>query len=194
MNSNAETSSFRFNASKVFLTYPQCNLSVQQLLEGLASIKEIKYYAIAQERHEDGNPHLHALCQFSSKINTVNQAYFDIQGFHPNIQRPRNIKDVLTYIKKDGEYISTWPEKRGYDEILSEATDEKSFLSLVKENDSKNFVLNHEKLEYFANKFYKKPTSPLKQIANPQPWRLPSNINDWLSTEFPKTGIYYNYN
>lgn len=166
---------------------------MQQLLEGITSIKEVKYYAIAQEQHQDGQPHLHALCQFNTKVNTTNPGYFDIQGFHPNIQKPRNVKDVLTYIKKDGKYISTWPNKRGYDEIIAEATDETSFMELIKEADPKNFVLNHEKIEYFANKFFKKPASPLKQIANPQPWNLPSQILEWLSSDFTSRGINIHY-
>lgn len=187
---NVTENNFRYNASKVFLTYPQCRLSMQELLAGITAIKEVKYYTIAQERHENGEPHLHALFEFNTKVSTRNPAYFDVQGHHPNIQKPKNLKNVLAYIKKEENFISTWPEKRGYNEIIAEAKDEKEFLELVRENDAKNFVLNHEKIEYFANKFYARPESPIKEIANPQPWKLPPNIENWLSTEFPKTGIF----
>lgn len=186
--------SFRYNARKVFLTYPRCDLSMQDMLEGLASIRPYQQHCISQENHADGGRHLHVLLQYSTPVNTTNERYFDVQGYHPNITKPRDVKDVLKYIKKDGNFLEDWPVKRGYAEILSEATDKKNFMSLMKDNQPKDFVLNQERIEYYADKYYERPPSPYQQIFEPQPWRLPSEINDWVSNEFPKQGILLYYN
>jgi len=195
MTPNAtEERRFRYNARKVFLTYPRCDLSMQDMLEGLASIRPYQQHCISQENHADGGRHLHVLLQYSTPINTTNERYFDVQGYHPNITKPRDVKDVLKYIKKDGNFLEDWPVKRGYAEILSEATDKENFMSLMRENQPKDFVLNQERIEYYADKYYERPPSPYQQIFEPQPWRLPSQINDWVSTEFPKQGILLYYN
>jgi len=64
---------FRFCACKVFLTYPQCSLSIEDLLAEIQKLGQIRHYCISQEQHEDGAKHLHGLIQFASKIDTRNR-------------------------------------------------------------------------------------------------------------------------
>lgn len=95
---------FRLNARNFSLTYPQCNVSKEELLEHLKSFKPI-YICCAHEEHEDGSPHLHATIRFQAKKDIKNERIFDYQGFHPNIQTTRNIKAWTTYIKKDEDFV-----------------------------------------------------------------------------------------
>ena len=75
------------DARFVLLTYAQCgSLHGQQVVEhlynhvGAASV-------VYREQHADGGEHLHAFVAFerpfSSRVTTV----FDVEGFHPNIER-----------------------------------------------------------------------------------------------------------
>lgn len=97
---------FRINARSVFLTYPQCPLSKEELLTFLCTLKyEAQYVIVCMEKHKDGTPHLHALINFQKKIDLQNQRFFDINGYHPNIQTTKNINASITYIKKCGDYI-----------------------------------------------------------------------------------------
>lgn len=96
---------FRFNAATIFLTYPQCNLTREALLEQLQAIFEIKDYVIAQETHQDGSPHLHAFLKFERKINKRTADFADVLGFHPNITAPRSIKAVITYVEKVSDFV-----------------------------------------------------------------------------------------
>jgi len=93
---------FRLQTSTLFLTYPRCDISKETLLEKLQEVLSIADYAISKELHQDGTPHLHAFIKLSSKLNTRDPRYLDVDGHHPNITRPRSIKAVVDYILKDG--------------------------------------------------------------------------------------------
>lgn len=111
---------FRLNAKSVFLTYPQCNLSKQDLKEALVDMKlPIFACAIAQERHEDGSPHLHCLLVFNKKVDFSDARKFDVNGFHPNIQATRNQQASLMYLCKDDpnpliENLDMFPNPVGF--------------------------------------------------------------------------------
>lgn len=111
LNSNK---AFRFCASTVFLTYPQCHLSKEYVLEYFKNSFSIKSALISHEFHKDHGSHLHAWFQFAKKINSRNPRLFDIQGFHPNIgydktngkkNKKRSKIDIFKYITKDGDFI-----------------------------------------------------------------------------------------
>lgn len=186
---DAEASSYRLNTRTVYLTYAQCPLEMSNMLEKLRTLKDYIHYAICREQHDDGNYHLHCMLQYATPVNTRNSRYFDIEGYHPNVQSARRPKDVLAYIRKDGTFLDNWPTKRNYGEILNECTNYESFMNAMKDNQPKDYILHQDKLEYFAEKFYKRPPSPYEQIPNAQPWTLTDDINKWVSTEFTKTGI-----
>jgi len=96
------SSKFRINAKSVFLTYPQCDLTNQFLMNHLASLKyECDYIITCEEKHADGSPHMHAVLKFKKKVDIRNEAFFDISGFHPNIQTTKNINASINYCKKD---------------------------------------------------------------------------------------------
>ena len=52
-----------FKAKQLFLTYPQCPLPREELMEHIQTslqAKDVKEVVIGQETHKDGNLHLHA--------------------------------------------------------------------------------------------------------------------------------------
>lgn len=114
---------FSFNAKRVYLTYPRCPLSKEVLIEELGKIKPITYYAVCNEVHQDGTPHLHAVIHYSEKVHRKDVRAFDVLGHHPNIKKVPNNHDlsrIIEYITKDGSFISTFPDRRGKLEILAE--------------------------------------------------------------------------
>ena len=102
---NAETNSFRYNARKVFLTYPRCDIPMPEMLEELTNIKAYKNYCIGQEQHEDQGLHLHVVLIYSTPVNTRTNRFWDIRGHHPNIQKPQDVENCIKYCKKDGNYL-----------------------------------------------------------------------------------------
>lgn len=101
----------RFQAKGWLLTYPQCGLSKETVLDALRSHGEIVEYVVCIEKHTDGSPHLHAFVKYSKKISyypKTNSSKFDIEGFHGNYQVAKSWKRCERYCKKDGDYISSF--------------------------------------------------------------------------------------
>lgn len=97
---------FRFCARTVFLTYPKCDMSLQDAQKILVGMMDpCNYSIIAREKHKDGTIHLHAVIQSKKKKDVKNERYFDLMGHHPHIESPRSIQDCVVYCKKESEYI-----------------------------------------------------------------------------------------
>lgn len=95
----------RDKRSAWFLTYPQNDGTVIELLDHLRTIDTVKEYVIASENHEDGNQHLHAYVKFSEGVTLKNCFLFDFKK-HGNYQPARSCKDVIKYCIKDGKFIT----------------------------------------------------------------------------------------
>lgn len=61
---------------------------------------------IAQERHQDGTPHLHAFIKYARKVDWKSDKW-DIGGHHGNYQVAKSWRAVDRYCKKAGDYISS---------------------------------------------------------------------------------------
>jgi len=99
---------FRLNAMCVFLTYPQCDVPLPDLLEFLKTVVSHtpEYIVVSSEAHQDGTLHRHAMVKWSRRVDKKNaMRLFDFRGFHPNQQKTRNIDQAITYIKKDGDFL-----------------------------------------------------------------------------------------
>lgn len=93
-----EEKKFRFNARNAFLTYPRCDIRPQQYLRHTTfDRRDIKHAFGKQERHVDGERHLHVWITFIRKMDTNNPRFFDLvvpptedhpgATFHCNIRR-----------------------------------------------------------------------------------------------------------
>ena len=93
---------FRFNAKRVFLTYPQCGeLTRERVRDTLVQTHGAKHYCVARESHSDGNYHIHAYGEWDGPFSSRDVRIFDVDGCHPNIQPVRSAKRVLDYIRKE---------------------------------------------------------------------------------------------
>lgn len=104
---------FRFDGVRFFLTYPQSgDLQWQDVISHLQRVKPIAWARICKEQHASGEPHLHVVGQFASRLKTSNCRIFDVAGKHPNVQPVRSVAAALKYVSKDGEFhdIGTVPE------------------------------------------------------------------------------------
>jgi len=95
---------FRIQYKTIGLTYSQCPLEKEVILERLQdkasrSGYQLENHYIVQELHKDGNPHIHAWLKFTNKPNIQCSRYFDIDGYHPNIGRYKK-NWVWNYLKK----------------------------------------------------------------------------------------------
>lgn len=184
---------FRLQAKKVFLTYAQCPLEKQYVLDTLKfRYPTLVKWHIGRETHEDGNFHLHCLLEFSAKLTTQNVAAFDIDYHHPNVQTVKNSKQDVQRVweycgKEDDEPLSNWsrPTKRSWSEIVEEAEDRESFISAIVREYTRDAVLNLQRIEYFASKHWDTPNQPY--VPDPdQSFILPEVLQLWKRDEFSK--------
>lgn len=154
--------SFKFNARTVFLTFPQCSLSKEEVLQGLQQVADIQDYIVSLEAHKDGTPHVHAVVRFASRFHTTNSRAFDLQNFHPNIKTLKtqsDFKRVAKYVKKDGDYLTNISESLSPNQQLA--------ADLLAYGLTREVVLNHPQLIFknfnsirsWVN--YMRPLSPL---------------------------------
>lgn len=97
---------FQFDGVQFFSTWSQCgDLTREEVLSHLQSIRPLKWCRIALEPHQDGQPHIHAAGVWSKRLKTSNCRLLDIRGKHPKWEPMRSIGASLTYLNKEWEFI-----------------------------------------------------------------------------------------
>lgn len=108
------TSNFRIYAKKLFLTYSQVNpkITAEHVLEQLKEklhLHEVNY-VIGKESHQDGGVHYHAILAHFEKFHIRKSDQLDIeyenQVFHGNYSAVRSLRQAVSYICKDKNYIT----------------------------------------------------------------------------------------
>lgn len=122
----AAAARYRFNARSAFLTYPQCGLTKDDVLRQLRALvgDRLVWAIVAQEQHQDGTPHLHAVLRFDRLYDRHICTWADLTGpddnhYHGNYQPCRNVKQSVTYILKDNNYC-TYPTDLNVQEITAQ--------------------------------------------------------------------------
>ncbi len=95
---------FQFSGVKIFLTYPQCALTLDAFVRNCdANLRNVKWIVVGQERHEDGGLHLHAAITFTKRIQTRNANIFDDLAGQPGHYKPMKYPgECVGYCIKDG--------------------------------------------------------------------------------------------
>lgn len=105
------TKGFRINAKCFFLTYPQCLLTKEDVIDNLKLFcknhhREIEWYVCALEEHEEDGLHIHLVFSLAEALDVKNENLLDvIGGKHGNYQATRNKQSVIKYVIEDGDYI-----------------------------------------------------------------------------------------
>lgn len=158
---------FRWQGKHVFLTYPHCDASKDELLHYWTTHEwTLSFGVVSREAHADGTWHLHALLGFDAKHHTRNSRAFDLHHagrvYHPNIAPARTIADIgriATYVRKHGDYVDygSIPTKssRWGDVLRSDNRDE--FLRMVQEVAPRDYVLSYDRIVAFADNHYAPP-------------------------------------
>lgn len=102
---------FRINTTQLFLTYPQCSLTTSDVKNQLEVLVPIDKFIIAEEKHSDGNPHIHAYLKLQRKTNIRDPTKLDLKSstgevFHGNYQACRSRTKVMKYVTKGGKFLT----------------------------------------------------------------------------------------
>ncbi|AAA47830.1 34.94 kDa orf [Sugarcane streak virus - [Natal]] len=205
----SSTPSRRFKHRNVntFLTYSRCPLEPEAVglhIWSLIAHWTPVYVLSVRETHEDGGYHIHVLAQSAKPVYTTDSGFFDIDGFHPNIQSAKSANKVRAYAMKNpvtywerGTFIprktsflgdSTEPnsKKQSKDDIVRDiiehSTNKQEYLSMIQKALPYEWATKLQYFEYSANKLFPDIqeiyTSPFPQST---PALLdPTAINTWL--------------
>lgn len=187
---------FRLAAKNFFITYPQCPLSRETILAHLQTLLPgATFIKVCQEHHEDGALHLHCLCCLDKKKDIRNARFFDIQQYHPNVQAAKDIPGSIRYLEKEDTNSLSFGEapavKRQWSEIL-DASSKDEAMAIASQVSARDFVINHERIEYFVNKKFK-PQLP-EYVPRYTFTSVPTIIDVWmeqLSSDRPKSLVIW---
>lgn len=186
---------FRINRLDIFLTYAQVGNAftaneLQHFIHTRTGADPV-CSRIGTEAHADGNTHFHVYAKWSKKLDTADARYFDFRGFHPNIENPKKASDVWAYCGKDGNVLDFGIPpaiKRTYGDILAAATTEAEFMDECAKAFPRDYVLQHERLEYFSRKKYKREQLPYADPYNGN-FNVPPILDTWVSDNLQSDNV-----
>lgn len=115
--STVTTTNFRIQAKSLFLTYPQCATSKEDVRDNLMmTFPNLKWYIIAMENHKDGTPHLHVAFENRDKmtlngkvgmkmLNSLVASELLPQGKHGDYSAMKSLRGTVEYLIKDNNYL-----------------------------------------------------------------------------------------
>jgi len=112
--SKKKTDRFQLNTKTLFMTYPQNDTPKETALKRIVDIWEPEWAIVAQEKHKDGNNHLHAVVRFTAPMRFGRPSFADfVAEKHGNYQSARGVMDSIKYVKKAGDFVvhGVLPEK-----------------------------------------------------------------------------------
>jgi len=154
------TRNFAFDGRDVFLTYPQSGeLSRERVRDFLLVDLGVRRFLVACEPHDDGSPHIHAYASWDTRKRFADTSIFDVDGHHPNIQKPRSAKAVAEYCTKyDTEALRNFElaelesgrGNTGWRDLLRDCPDASTFLARVEEYYPRDLCLSLGRLLEFC--------------------------------------------
>lgn len=172
---------FQICSKNLFLTYPQCNESKEDLFKHLEQKFSPERLLVAHELHKNGDNHLHAYVSLNEAFRTRDSRFADYAGYHGNYQGCRSAKNVLKYCTKEEDYISNFdittllgvsvPEKTILGKRILEG---ESLMQIVKEHPK--YVFGYKKLKEDVTTLFEDINNagfePELPCEVPNPWSL----------------------
>ncbi|AIF34810.1 replication-associated protein [Sewage-associated circular DNA virus-3] len=176
-------------------TYPQCSLERTELRDSLIQRVNPEKYLIAREQHSDGGLHLHAYLHFGRRRRFTSADAFDVDGFHPNIQKPRSARNVIAYCSKEDtepmanfDYTSGEPNG-GWSEILGRTSSKDEFLEEVRTHFPRDYVLSLERLLFFCEWRFGRDETEYTGRSRTE-FREPDTLTNWVNTNLLQVCIW----
>lgn len=105
----SHTQRFCLDGKNYFLTFPQNDTLPEDAMNRLKDHfkEELECAIVAQEKHQDGNNHIHIYFKLVNRLKTTKNTYFNfIGGKQGNYQTCKKPVDVIKYVIKTGAYIT----------------------------------------------------------------------------------------
>jgi len=100
---------FELRHCSVFLTYPQCTMKKESMLQRLVTLlldHDPKIIVAHEDHKKTEGEHLHVYVQCKTPIVTASERYFDIDNYHPNIRIVKRREGMIKYCCKGGDVVA----------------------------------------------------------------------------------------
>lgn len=153
------TPTFRMNAKGFSLTFPQNTTTKAEAAARIDEKWPLVLYVISQEKHKDGNSHLHMYLEFPERKQFTSSNCFDFIGVkHGNYQSTRSRRDWIKYIiKHDTDYLAKGIDVKAIlakqaqkNKAVADLLDEGASLQEVNKFDNGYFLINKRKIEDYG--------------------------------------------
>lgn len=196
---------YQINSSKLFLTYPQCTLTKEDVRDYLQQKFNPSEIIVASELHTNGDPHIHAYLSLKDTFRTRDSRFADLPGgFHGNYQGCRSAKSVIKYCTKEDDYtgnvdVASVLGKSKRSGVLGELIlGKRTLLQVV--DDNPQYLYGYSKLKADYLNYLKDKEDGRLELPPflPNPWGkvLPSKRNSkrrhyWIFSRQPDKGKSY---
>jgi len=151
---------FRMNAMKFLLTYAQCHTKKEDAAKRIEEKfgNDLKGYIVCEEKHQNGDPHLHVFLLFNKRKNFKQASCFDfIGGQHGNYKVVNSLRGSVEYVTKAGCYVvkgldieSIKSKKAPKNETVAKMLMDGKSMVEVNEHDPGYVMINKRKLEEYG--------------------------------------------
>lgn len=179
-----------FEGSSFLLTYPQLEGDKSLLFDFLCQLADVRFVKVAQESHQDGGTHFHAVVLFSKRVRLATRA-FDFEGKHPNVKNVGRKKsdwdNCIKYLDKEDPNPLEWGTPRHEASVwsaIAKATSRQEAEELLLNEKPRDYVLNARNFDYWLDKKFPKAAGPVFTPRPADSFVLPESIVDWLSGNF----------
>jgi len=106
---------YRAKGVNWFLTFPQCSVTKEVAIQRITGNSDLKVKAViaGQEKHADGNPHLHIIVCLGRKLETRRANYWDFvgskHGDYRVVDSPKKCYEYVTKEDKEPTIFGTIP-------------------------------------------------------------------------------------
>lgn len=129
---------FRFHSKNIFLTFSQCDYPLKNFRDNIEKYfgTNLEKGVVSQEKHKDGNYHLHAAICLAQQVTSRDPKVFDKlvdPAHHPNISGrfTGGMLKAFDYVMKEGNFLP----------LNEKSFDLKEFLKLSKEKKNSRAAL-----------------------------------------------------
>ena len=130
----------------------------------MANIKETwgndyVFVIVAQEKHQDEEPHLHVIVKFKTQVDYEDPHFADfIAGQHGNYVPVKSMNHAIEYVQKDGDFITAGVLPKKYTEqkpkigdSVIKAIDEGATMEVIRKTFPLYWMMHNKKIQEYYN-------------------------------------------
>jgi len=193
---------WRFNKSRVGLSYSRCDMPKEMLFSKIHAKYPIANYYIVQEEHkEPAEPpkrqtmfHLHAYIEFTKAVDSRNVRFLDVEydghNFHPNFTRDANRTWIKNYLQKFDRAPFASIAAPNYIRLAKEGKVDDALANFA-DMHPKEFLINYDRIVTHCRRLAggSKPTHVYPLQSEPLVWDQKKCLVLWGATASGKTEL-----